>query len=117
MSKAHLVWKREGESRSPHSTDADEDPSAAATVTVLTTCWQIDTTQLSNKAELLRYYSRAMGRFIQTGRVRYFPSCTYDWNAPGTFIDGKGARHVVEYTKVVYSVANIKVWVYKWLVW
>jgi len=57
-------------------------------------------TDLATGSEVLEYYSRVMAKFVATGRVRFYPSVTYDFDTR-SFTDAKGQVKTVCFTTLV----------------
>ena len=68
----------------------------------------LDPDDLATGAEVLAYYERVMAKFIATGRVRFFPTATYDWES-ATFVDAGGRRRAVAYDKLVTPESGVVV--------
>jgi len=67
-----------------------------------------DIKDLAGTERLLGYFARVMTKLEATGRVRYFPSATYDF-AERAFAASDGARHTVTYRKLVTTTSNVTV--------
>ena len=63
---------------------------------------------LATGAEVLKYYDGVMAKFIATGRVRFFPTATYD-SESATFVDAGGRRRAVNYGKLVTPESGVVV--------
>ena len=68
----------------------------------------LDPDDLATGAEVLKYYDGVMAKFIATGRVRFFPTATYD-SESATFVDAGGRRRAVSYGKLVTPESGVVV--------
>ena len=68
----------------------------------------LDPDDLATGAEVMTYYERVMAKFVATGRVRFFPTATYDWES-ATFVDAGGRRRAVAYDKLVTPESGVVV--------
>lgn len=68
----------------------------------------LDIDDLATGEEIVAYYRRVMDKFVATGRVRYFPKATYDFEVK-TFVTQDGERCSVSYGKLVTPESNVTV--------